>query len=169
MTHATIVSFDADRMRRYDREGPRYTSYPTAQQFAEGVSPNEYARAAAASRGMREGQPLSAYVPIPFCFSPCFYCDCNKIITHQLDRIDTYGRHLLDEISMRSRYFDGNRVIAQLHFGGGAPPEPPKRRLIEIIDSLGQAFQLSRAEDRDFSIEIDPRGADEHILRLLAA
>jgi len=50
MTQATIVSFDADRMRRYDREGPRYTSYPTAQQFADGISVDEYAQAAAARK-----------------------------------------------------------------------------------------------------------------------
>src|SRR6202051_5317199 len=146
MTHATIVSFDADRMRRYDREGPRYTSYPTAQQFAEGVSPNEYARAAAASRGMREGQPLSAYVHIPFCFSPCFYCGCNKIITHQLDRIDTYVRHLLAEILLRSRYFDRSRIIDQMHFGGGTPTFLPKKLLTEIIDELDRPFQLTAAE-----------------------
>src|SRR6202021_1362306 len=84
MTHATTVSFDAGRMRRYDREGPRYTSYPTAQQFADGISPNEYAQAAAGSRGAREGQPLSVYIHIPFCASPCFYCGCNKIITRQM-------------------------------------------------------------------------------------
>jgi len=168
MTHATIVSFDADRMRRYDREGPRYTSYPTAQQFADGISVDEYAQAAAASRGACEAQPLSAYVHIPFCSSPCFYCGCNKIITHKPDRIDAYVGHLLDEITMRSRYFDGNRVMDQMHFGGGTPTYLPKKRLVEIIDRLGQEFQLSHAEDRDFSIEIDPRGADEPILRLLA-
>jgi oxygen-independent coproporphyrinogen III oxidase len=168
MTHATIVSFDAERMRRYDREGPRYTSYPTAQQFADGISVDEYAQAAAASRGACEAQPLSAYVHIPFCSSPCFYCGCNKIITHKPGRIDAYVGHLLDEITMRSRYFDGNRVMDQMHFGGGTPTYLPKMRLIEIIDRLGQEFQLSQAEDRDFSIEIDPRGADEPILRLLA-
>src|ERR1700722_2353436 len=168
MTQATIVSFDADRMRRYDREGPRYTSYPTAQQFADGISVDEYAQDAAASRGACDAQPLSAYVHIPFCSSPCFYCGCNKVITQKPGRIDAYVAHLLDEITMRSRYFDGDRVMDQVHFGGGPPTYLPKKRLIEIIDRLGQGFQLSRAEDRDFSIEIDPRGADQHILRLLA-
>jgi len=168
MTHANTVSFDADRMRRYDREGPRYTSYPTAQQFADGISPDEYAQAAAGSRGAREGQPLSAYVHIPFCSSPCFYCGCNKIITRQMRRADDYASRLLDEISMRSRYFAASRVIDQLHFGGGTPTYLPKKRLIEVIDKLDSEFRLSRAEDRDFSIEIDPRGADAEILRLLA-
>ena len=167
MTHATTVSFDADRMRRYDREGPRYTSYPTAQQFVDGISPGAYAQASASSRGAREGQPLSSYVHIPFCSSPCFYCGCNKIVTRQMHRIDDYVGHLLDEISMRSRFFAANRVIDQLHFGGGTPTFLPKKRLIEVIDKLDDEFPLSHAEDRDFSIEIDPRGVDEEILRLL--
>lgn len=169
MTQGTTVSFDADRMRRYDREGPRYTSYPTAQQFCGGITQGAYELAAATSRGAHAGQPLSAYVHIPFCSSPCFYCGCNKIITHSVDRIDEYVGHLLGEISLRGRHFDRNRVIDQLHFGGGTPTYLPKKRLIEIIDKLDREFRLTAAEDRDFSIEIDPRGADEDILRLLVA
>ena len=167
MTRATAVSFDVDRMRRYDQEGPRYTSYPTAQQFADGLASDAYANAVALSLGARDGQPLSVYVHIPFCFSPCFYCGCNKIITHRPDRIDTYVRHLLREISLRSRYFDVSRVIDQLHFGGGTPSYLPKKRLIDIFDTFARKFHLSGAQDRDFSIEIDPRGADEDLLRLL--
>lgn len=169
MTRATTVSFDVDRMRRYDREGPRYTSYPTAQQFGDGIASNAYGRAAAISRGAREGQPLSAYVHIPFCFSPCFYCGCNKIVTHHMDRIETYVKHLLGEIALRSRFFGRNRVIDQMHFGGGTPTFLPKTLLIEIIHKLDTEFQLTSAEDRDYSIEIDPRGADQDILELLVA
>jgi oxygen-independent coproporphyrinogen-3 oxidase len=169
MTTAPRVLFDTDSMRRYDRNGPRYTSYPTAQQFGEGIAPNAYEWAAAASRRAREGQPLSAYIHIPFCFSPCFYCGCNRIITHDLDRVDDYVRHLLAEISLRSRYFDRNRVIDQLHFGGGTPTFLPKRLLIEIVDMLDREFQLTDADDRDYSIEIDPRGTDHGMLQMLAA
>jgi oxygen-independent coproporphyrinogen III oxidase len=169
MTPATNVSFDPDRMRRYDLEGPRYTSYPTAQQFRDGIAPNAYEWAAAGGRGARERQPLSAYVHIPFCFSPCFYCGCNKIITHSLERIDTYVRHLVGEISLRSRYFDRTRIIDQMHFGGGTPTFLPKKLLVEIIDTLNRDFQLTDAESRDYSIEIDPRGANYDILQLLKA
>jgi oxygen-independent coproporphyrinogen-3 oxidase len=167
MIPSTSVHFDAERMRRYDREGPRYTSYPTAQHFGDGIAPSAYESAAAASRGAREGQPLSAYLHVPFCFSPCFYCGCTRIITHDLGRIDAYVGHLLAEISLRSRYFDRNRGIDQLHLGGGTPTFLPKTRLIEIIDRLDRDFQLTDDDDRDYSIEIDPRGADQGILQLL--
>jgi oxygen-independent coproporphyrinogen-3 oxidase len=169
MIPATSVLFDADRMRRCDRDGPRYTSYPTARQFGEGIAPNAYEWAAATSRGAREKQPLSAYIHIPFCFSPCFYCGCNRIITHHLERIDHYVKSLLTEISLRSRYFDRTRVIDQMHFGGGTPTFLPKKLLIEIIDNLDKEFQLTVAENRDYSIEIDPRGTDQGMLQMLAA
>jgi oxygen-independent coproporphyrinogen III oxidase len=130
---------------------------------------NAYEWSAAASRGARERQPLSGYIHIPFCFSPCFYCGCNRIITHHLDRIDDYVRHLLAEISQRSRYFDRNRVIDQMHFGGGTPTFLPKKLLIEIIDKLDREFQLTVADEGDYSIEIDPRGTDQGMLQMLAA
>src|SRR5277367_5267713 len=168
MTDATAVLFDADRMRRYDGEGPRYTSYPTAQHFHDGIAPNAYEWAAATSRGARDAQPLSAYIHMPFCSSPCFYCGCNKIVTHDLDRIDAYVDHVLGEISLRSRYFDRSGVIDQMHFGGGTPTYLPKKRLVEIIGKLDREFRLTAAEDRDYSIEIDPRGMDQGMLQLLA-
>jgi oxygen-independent coproporphyrinogen-3 oxidase len=169
MTDATAVAFDADRMRRYDREGPRYTSYPTAQHFGPGILLRDYERAAATSDGARGGHPLSVYLHMPFCSSPCFYCGCNKIVTHRLDRIETYVGVLLREISLRARLFDRNRVIDQLHFGGGTPTFLPKKLLVEIIDRLAREFQLTTAEGRDYSIEIDPRGANRDMLQLLAS
>jgi len=169
MTVATAVSFDSDLMRRYDREGPRYTSYPTALQFRDGIEAGDYARAAATSRGALEGQPLSLYVHIPFCFSPCFYCGCNKIVTRHLDRADTYVRQLLSEISRRSGYFSRTRTVEQMHFGGGTPTFLPKKLLVELVDRIDHDFRLTDDPARDYSIEIDPRAVDEGLLQLLAA
>ena len=148
MTIATAVSFDADLMRRYDREGPRYTSYPTVLHFREGVDAEDYARAASGSLGALEGHPLSLYVHIPFCSSPCFYCGCNKIVTRQQDRADTYVRHLLREITQRGVYFDRNRVVEQMHFGGGTPTFLPQKLLTEIIERIDHDFQSDRRTRR---------------------
>jgi oxygen-independent coproporphyrinogen-3 oxidase len=168
MSNAMAVSFDPGIMRRYDREGPRYTSYPTARQFHDRLPADAYAEAARGSRGAIEGSPLSVYVHLPFCASPCFYCGCNKVITHDARRIEEYVRHLLTEVGRRSAYFDRKRVVEQLHFGGGTPTYLPKELLVELIDRLDRDFQLSGDESRDYSIEIDPRGADRSLLELLA-
>jgi len=162
------IRFDTGIMRRYDREGPRYTSYPGARQFHGRLPPDAYRQAASTSRGAVEGSPLSVYVHLPFCFSPCFYCGCNKVVTHQLSRVDAYVNHLLDEVGRRSAYFDRERVVQQMHFGGGTPTYLPKKRLIELIDRLDRDFQLTDDPSRDYSIEIDPRVTDRGMLQLLA-
>jgi len=169
MTAATAVCFDPDLMRRYDREGPRYTSYPTAMQFRNGVAAGDYEQAAATSAGADQRMPLSLYVHVPFCLTPCFYCGCNKIVTRRLARADDYVRHLVREISQRGAIFGRERTVEQLHFGGGTPTYLPRRLLIELIDRIDHEFQLTDAESRDYSIEIDPRGVDPGMLELLKA
>jgi oxygen-independent coproporphyrinogen-3 oxidase len=164
----TEVHFDPELMRRYDRDGPRYTSYPTAVQFREGLAPDAYEMAARRSPGALAGDPLSLYVHIPFCCSPCFYCGCNKVVTRQLDRADLYVRQLLEEISLRSVLFDRARKIEQLHLGGGTPTFLPQKRMIELIGMLDQHFTLTDAGSRDYSIEIDPRTVDTGYMRLLS-
>ena len=70
----------ADLLRRYDRPGPRYTSYPTAPRFHDGFDESQLREAIAASNGDPIPQRLSLYVHVPFCNSPCFYCGCNRVI-----------------------------------------------------------------------------------------
>ncbi|MFO1467355.1 MAG: oxygen-independent coproporphyrinogen III oxidase [Steroidobacteraceae bacterium] len=161
------VIFDADLMRRYDREGPRYTSYPTALQFHEGLSVADYDRAARESAGARRGDPLSIYVHIPFCYSPCFYCACNKVITRQVQRADPYLRQLKTEIGLRSGFFDRSRRIEQLHLGGGTPTFLPQQHMSALMEALASHFQLIDAADRDYSIEIDPRTVTRPSIRQL--
>jgi len=161
------VQFDPELMQRYDREGPRYTSYPTAMQFRE-LEAHCYESAAATSRGAIDKSPLSLYVHIPFCYSPCFYCGCNKIITRQVERSDPYTARLLKEISMRSAYFDANREVEQLHLGGGTPTFLTPERLSALIDTLDRFFRLTNSAARDYSIEIDPRTVDASYIRHLA-
>ena len=161
------VCFDPELMRRYDREGPRYTSYPTALQFHEGLASQAYETAARSSYGATALEPLSLYVHIPFCFSPCFYCGCNKIITRQAGRGDDYLRDLNKEMALRSRWFDSSRPIEQLHLGGGTPTFLSTQRLATLVDSLGRHFRLTADPRRDYSIEIDPRTVSPESIQVL--
>ena len=164
----TEVHFDAELMRRYDREGPRYTSYPTAVQFHEAVGLDAYASAAATSAGAIQRAPLSVYVHVPFCHSPCFYCGCNKIITRKPERADAYLERLYTEIELRAQYFDRSREVEQLHFGGGTPTFLADDRLARLMEALDKNFRLQRTPGRDYSIEIDPRTVGPDTLRTLA-
>ena len=115
------IRFDADLIRRYDRAGPRYTSYPTAVQFTDKFGLNEYRAAAMASNQDPIPRPLSLYVHIPFCSSPCFYCGCTKVITRNHEKAEAYLYRLHREIELQSQLYDRDREVEQLHFGGGTP------------------------------------------------
>src|SRR5688572_4322600 len=153
----TNPSFDADLLRRYDRPGPRYTSYPTAPQFSSAFGEAQLRDAAAASNGDPIPRRLSLYVHVPFCMSPCFYCGCNRIITRDLARGETYLVRLYREIAMMAELFDRDREVIQLHFGGGTPNFLSPAQLADVVDSLRSHFRFSDSRKRDLSIELDPR------------
>jgi oxygen-independent coproporphyrinogen III oxidase len=151
------LAFDADLLRRYDRPGPRYTSYPTAPQFDAGFGDAQLRDAIADSNGDPIPRRLSIYVHVPFCLSPCFYCGCNRVITRDKTRAEPYLSHLQREIAMIAPLFDRDRNVVQLHFGGGTPNFLAPEQLRWTVDALRREFTFSDASDRDISIELDPR------------
>ncbi|MCZ8130080.1 MAG: oxygen-independent coproporphyrinogen III oxidase [Steroidobacteraceae bacterium] len=155
--------FDAGLIQRYDRPGPRYTSYPTAVQFHPGFGVDEYVAAARASNAPgRDGvvRPLSLYVHVPFCASPCFYCGCNKVITRDHSKAALYLDRLYREIERQGALYDKSRPVNQLHFGGGTPTFLSTRQIAELLEKMRRHFALTNAPDREYSIEIDPRTID---------
>jgi len=160
--------FDAALVERYDRPGPRYTSYPSALQFDEAFGAADYREAAERSRAARPGAPLSVYVHVPFCASPCFYCGCSRIITRQFDRAEPYVRALEKEIALQGALFENLRAVEQLHFGGGTPTFLTPAQIGRVIGALDREFGLSDGEDREYSIELDPRTISTATLAELA-
>ena len=162
-------SFDPRLLRRYDRPGPRYTSYPTAPHFAEGFGEEDFRDIVRRSNEDPIPRQLSLYVHIPYCQSPCFYCGCNRIITRDEARGGIYLERLLREIEMVAPLFDRDREVVQLHLGGGTPNFLAPRLLGELVAGLGRHFSFSHAPDRDFSIELDPRFVSPADIERLAA
>ena len=165
----TTAPFDPELLRRYDRPGPRYTSYPTAPQFSASFGEAELREAAQASNGDPIPRRLSLYVHVPFCLSPCFYCGCNRIITRDLSRADAYLARLYREIDLTAALFDRDREVIQLHFGGGTPNFLSPAQLREVVDTLRRQFPFSDSPDRDISIELDPRSISPEDVAELAA
>jgi oxygen-independent coproporphyrinogen-3 oxidase len=153
---AQSAVFDADLVRRYDGPGPRYTSYPTAVQFHEGFGLVEYDAAARASNDL-DPKPLSLYVHVPFCESPCFYCGCNKVITRDHSRSRVYLDHLSLEIERQGKLYSKSRPVNQLHFGGGTPTFFSDDELSDLFSVMNQHFSMRADPGREYSIEIDPR------------
>ncbi|MHB1059031.1 MAG: oxygen-independent coproporphyrinogen III oxidase [Rhodanobacter sp.] len=159
--------FDPALIARYDVAGPRYTSYPTAPQFKADFDEVALRAAIRASNEEPIPRPLSLYVHVPFCMSPCFYCGCNRVITRDAAQADRYLERLYREIELIAPLFDRDRPVRQLHFGGGTPNFLDAARMGELLESLARHFSFSHEAEREYGIEIDPRFADGAYVRHL--
>lgn len=161
----TTLIFDPALIGKYDRAGPRYTSYPTAVQFHDGFGEADYRQEAQA--GNAAGKPLSLYLHIPFCDTVCFYCACNKIITKNRRHAAPYLDHLHQEMALQGALFDRSRPVTQLHWGGGTPTFVSAAEMRELMEITGEHFQLLDDDRGEYSIEVDPRETDERTVGLL--
>ena len=151
------IEFKPDLIKRYDKAGPRYTSYPTANLFNDSFSYEDYRLAAERSNRETVPKPLSLYFHIPFCDTVCFYCACNKIVTKRRDRAAPYLKHLYREIEMQADLYEDSRPVDQLHWGGGTPTFLSQEQMRSLMDKTGQHFSLMDDDTGEYSIEIDPR------------
>ena len=164
---AQQLVFDTDLLARYDVSGPRYTSYPTAPQFDEGFDEQAYRHTIAESNGDFLARPLSIYIHIPFCNTVCYYCGCNKVVTKDRGKALDYLAHLHQEIAMQARMFDGDRIVKQIHLGGGTPTFVDNSSLAALMNELHTNFPIAEDDVGEFSIEIDPREADAKTVEIL--
>jgi oxygen-independent coproporphyrinogen III oxidase len=153
----STAPLDLDVLRRHDRQGPRYTSYPSSPQFRGDFGEEQLRRAIWRSNVHARPRPLSLYLHIPYCESPCLYCGCNRLITRDHAQGQHYVARLLQEMRLVAPLFDRRRQVLQLHLGGGTPNFLSTAEIARIVDGLRRAFHLSDAGARDFSIELDPR------------
>ena len=161
----SAVIFNTELIARYDKAGPRYTSYPTAVQFHSGFNVSEYRQLAQESNA--SGRPLSLYFHIPFCATVCFYCACNKIITNNRRRAEPYLERLHKEIELQAELFSADRPVQQLHWGGGTPTFISTDQMRELMAVTGRHFHLLDDDSGEYSIEIDPREVTPESIRLL--
>ena len=163
----STLTFDPELLRRYDRPGPRYTSYPTAPQFTPAFSEADLREHI--GRSNAHGRALSIYAHMPFCASPCFYCACNRVITRDAARAKHYLECLLREATETGALIDGRREVLQLHLGGGTPNFFRPAQIGRLLETLGRRLRLSERPERDFSIELDPRAVSPREIAELAA
>ncbi|MDP3010554.1 MAG: oxygen-independent coproporphyrinogen III oxidase [Methylococcales bacterium] len=159
------LHFDLPLINRYDKAGPRYTSYPTALELHDGFTEHDYRSHIAKSNAA--GEPLSLYVHIPFCDTVCFYCACNKIITKNRAHAQPYLDNLCKEIAMQGALFDKNRVVNQLHWGGGTPTFLSYEQMHQLMTTTREHFTLKDDDSGEYSIEVDPRETNLHTVQQL--
>ncbi len=150
------ITFDSDLIQRYNVNGPRYTSYPTALQFGE-FYPDEFIKAVASSR--LNDRDMSLYVHLPFCATLCYYCACNKVITRKRAPAAEYLDLLEKELDLVAPLFEG-RFVSQLHWGGGTPTFLEDEQISRLMRDIRARFEFRSDVAGEFSIEVDPRTVD---------
>ncbi len=166
MSELMRPTFDLKLIEKYGGEGPRYTSYPTAPQFTDRFSTADYCMAMVESNRLPIPADLSLYVHVPFCSSPCFYCGCNRVITRSVSAGDQFLANLGRELALVAPRFDRDRLVRQLHLGGGTPTFLNVDQLRQMLLLLRKHFSF--AGDAELGLEIDPRTIDPVGIRALA-
>lgn len=161
----TELVFNDDIIKKYDKSGPRYTSYPTAIQFTEEFSSDDYLQQVKQSNN--RNTPLSLYFHIPFCDTICYYCGCNKIVTKNRDHAQPYLNAVYKELDLQGNLFKATRVVNQLHWGGGTPTFISHKQMSELMQQTRKHFTLLDDDSGEYSIELDPREVHSGSIRLL--
>ncbi len=161
------ITFNPELIKRYDRTGPRYTSYPTANQFNERVDACDYTTWVRQSNEDLIPRSLFLYFHLPFCNTICYYCACNKIVTKNTQRAVDYLTDLHHEIELQGELFDSDRVVEQLHWGGGTPTFLTAEQMRQLMLKIGQYFKLRSDDGGEYSIEVDPRSTDSSTIKHL--
>ena len=147
-----LIHVDPSLLAKWNRPVPRYTSYPTAPQFApqtEGLFKEKLAVFNASTK------PLSLYLHIPFCKTMCLFCACSVVLNRKPERQANYFSHLLKEIDLVAQNFSNKRRVTQLHLGGGTPTSLTLDEFPRLIEKLQSRFTWGPEDE--ISIEVDPR------------
>ena len=153
-----------DLIKKYDRPGPRYTSYPTAPEWSGAFQAPQYLEHLA--RAERAGGPLSLYVHLPFCREMCRFCGCNVVATHDRSRADQYLDVLEKEVALVAAHLPTRRTVSQLHWGGGTPTFLDEAQLTRCHAILARHFRF--LPDAELAVEIDPAITSRSQIRTLA-
>ncbi|MFD1787548.1 oxygen-independent coproporphyrinogen III oxidase [Sphingomonas floccifaciens] len=138
------------------RPVPRYTSFPTAAEFGDGMKPADMAEALA---GVRDDEEVSLYLHVPYCRELCWYCGCNTGAANRDARLAAYVTRLGQEIDRVARALDGRGRLSRIAWGGGSPDALAPEQFDALMARLADAFPRTGAS---ISIELDPRGFDAH-------
>jgi oxygen-independent coproporphyrinogen-3 oxidase len=140
-------------LSRYNRPGPRYTSYPTAPVWNDSFGPADLEKVHAQAEDAKS--PVSLYMHIPFCESLCLFCACNVIIQKNKAVSPPYLEILKREITSVSRSVSKDRPVVQFEWGGGTPTYLTPPQIEDLFGFTRDHFRFS--PDAEIGIEVDPR------------
>lgn len=166
MVRLSVQMSTLDTLRKaglFDRNVPRYTSYPTAPYFHEGVNGKIFKSWV---KALETGTKLSLYVHIPFCERLCWFCACRTQGVKSISPVEAYLDILEVEIGQLAKTLPTGMTISRIHWGGGSPTILPPRLIYALTEMLRNVAPFD--PDIEFSIEIDPTSVDDDKLAAMA-
>ncbi len=160
-----FLHVDTGLLKKYDRPGPRYTSYPTAPLFNESFGVDDYRGAIIETNQLDSRSDISLYFHFPFCDTLCYFCGCTMMVTRDKNRIEEYLRYVKKEIDLIAPLIASGRRVTQLHWGGGTPTHLSPEQLLDIAEYIKASFRFDA--DVEMSVEIDPRELTQKHLGVL--
>ena len=159
---------DLSLLKKHDRPGPRYTSYPTAPLFNTAFTAEHFKREIESTNAPDTSSDLSLYFHFPFCDTLCYFCGCTMLVTRDRNRIEEYNTYLKKEIDLVAPRIARDRRVVQLHWGGGTPTHLSPVQIHDIGAYIRSAFHVD--PDAEMSVEVDPRELrKEHLEALRSA
>jgi oxygen-independent coproporphyrinogen-3 oxidase len=152
---SAFATVDIGLLKRFDKPGPGYTSYPTAPLFSAEHDKKRF-EVDLIRNNDENTTPISLYVHIPFCDTLCYFCGCTTVITRNREHISEYLLTLKKEIDRLAHYVGKKRLVTQMHWGGGTPSYLSPAEIEDLSSFLRGRFRF--APDAEISVEIEPRG-----------
>ncbi len=168
MQSDTKMEVNIELLKKYDQPGPRYTSYPTAPYFHEGVGQEEYIKHIKQDDRLKIDEGISLYFHLPFCDTLCYFCGCNMMVTSNRQKIETYLEYLIKEMELLRPYISRSRKVKQLHWGGGTPTYLTPDQIRRLGKAIKSVFEFD--DSAEVGVEIDPRELTrDHLVALREA
>jgi oxygen-independent coproporphyrinogen III oxidase len=150
-------------LEKYNRPGPRYTSYPTAPVWKDDFGPADFEQYC--ERAEQRGTPVSLYMHLPFCESLCLFCACTVSIQKDKRVAIPYLATLKREIDHVAHRVSKKRPVIQFHWGGGTPTYLTPAQMEDLFGYTRERFAI--APDAEIGIEVDPRVTSREHLEML--
>lgn len=144
---------DLSVLKRYDKPGPRYTSYPTAPKFSKDFGPERFAEELQRTNAAPHASPLSLYFHIPFCDTLCYFCGCTMMVTHERQKISEYLGYLEKEIDLFARHSEPHREVVQMHWGGGTPTYLKPDEIRRLGEAIRKKFKFAQSTSKPIGAE----------------
>ena len=147
------MKIDNKFLKKYNKSGPRYTSYPPATFFSPEYK-NEDLKNSVILSNKENPQNISVYIHIPFCPQLCHFCGCTTETGFTKPFLHRYVDAIIKEIKLVAKEIDPNRKLTQVHWGGGTPNAIAYNHIEKITNAIKDSFTFT--DNYEMAIECSP-------------